>query len=260
MEGGIASARSGFCHPRRRFGKALKQLITPVQAKPMHRKELIQQLCSIYSQRQNLLLVGVAGIGKTTLLREVGQTLPLQICQETSSLSRICDGLEHQLDWSHEKLNIIQRKNRLLTYLEGRRESVAFDHVAKTPPRVGRFIAHLTEKVPVWIACRSDHRREIGHVWEYLYKFTRLEVPPLTLVETSAIIANAIESGTIQPDAYQHRTELHRISKGVPRVIEELLVELAARNYKMDGSFGLHLLELDRQIRGLSAATSKIPQ
>ena len=44
--------------------KALKQLITPVQAKPMHRKALIQQLCSIYSQRQNLLLVGVAGIGR----------------------------------------------------------------------------------------------------------------------------------------------------------------------------------------------------
>jgi hypothetical protein len=105
----------------------------------------------------------------------------------------------------------------------------------------------------VWIAARSDQRREIGHVWEYLFSFTRIEIAPLTLVEASDLIANAVESGRIQTDASQHSGALYRISKGVPRVLEELLVELPARNYKIDSSFGLHLLELDRQIRGLNA-------
>jgi hypothetical protein len=224
----------------------------------MHRKELIQQLRAIHSERKNVLLVGPAGIGKTALLQEIRQALPLQICEETSSLGRICDRLEHQLRWGSARLSIIERKNRLLHYLEQRREPIAFDHVAETPPRVARFIAHLTQQIPVWIACRSEQRKEIGHIWEHLYNFTRIEVPPLTLVETSALIGKAVASRRIQADACQHSLDLYQISKGVPGALEELLVELAARNYKMDGSFGLHLLELDRQIRGLAAATSKL--
>jgi hypothetical protein len=224
----------------------------------MYRKELIQRLRTVYSERKNAALIGPGGIGKTTLLREISEFLPLQICAETSSLGRICDELEHQLGWNHGKPSLIERKNRLLRYFEQRREPIAFDHVAETPPRVARFIAHLSQHIPVWIACRSDQRKEIGHLWEYLYNFTRIKVPPLTLVETSTVIGNAVASGRIQADACLHSVELYRISRGVPRMIEELLVELAARNYKMGGSFGLHLLELDRQIRELTAATSKL--
>lgn len=120
-------------------------------------------------------------------------------------------------------------KNRLLHYLEQRREPIAFDHVAETPPRVARFIAHLTQQIPVWIACRSEQRKEIGHIWEHLYNFTRIEVPPLTLVETSALIGKAVASRRIQADACQHSLDLYQISKGVPGALEELLVELAAR-------------------------------
>jgi hypothetical protein len=224
----------------------------------MHRQELIRHLRTIYSERKNVLLVGPAGIGKTKVLFEIRQTLPLQICEETSSLGRICDSLEQQLGWDPARLSIIERKNRLLYYLEQRREPIAFDHVAETPPRVARFIAHLTQHVPVWIACRSDRRKEVGHIWEHLYNFTRVEVPPLNLVETSTLIGNAVASGRIQADACQHSVDLYRLSKGLPRVLEALLVELAARDYKMDGSFGLHLLELDRQIRELTVATSKL--
>jgi len=224
----------------------------------MHRKDLIQRLRAIYSERKNVLLVGSAGIGKTTLLRGISQGLPLQMCDEASSLGRICDGLEHQLGWNHGKLSLLARKNRLLNYLEQRHETIAFDDVAETPPRVARFIAHLSQQIPVWIACRSDQRKAIGHIWEHLYNFTRIEVPPLTLVETSALIGKAAASGRIQADACLHSVDLYRISRGIPRVLEELLVELAARNYKINGCFGLHLLELDRQIRGLTAATSKL--
>ena len=44
------------------------------------------------------------------------------------------------------------------------------------------------------------------------------------------------------------------MSGGNPRILEELLIELGARKYKIDGSFGLDLLDLDRRIHeiGLS--------
>jgi hypothetical protein len=182
----------------------------------------------------------------------VNQSCPILLCEESSSLRRICDSLERQLGWTHYKLNVVERKNRLLIYLERRGEPVAFDQVALIPSRVARFIGRLGDRIPVWIACRSDHSKEIGRVWEYLYRFTRIELPPLTRMETFTLIENAVAEGSIQADAREHSAYLHRLSKGVPRVLEKLLIELATRKYKIDSSFGRHLLDLDRRIREIA--------
>src|SRR6266704_3580774 len=112
------------------------------------RQNDLRNLQSLYTQRKHVLLLGMRGVGKTALLRQLRQNFPLLICDETSSLRRICDGLERELDWTHRKMNVIERKNRLLTYLRRRGTSVALDHITLTPPRVERFIAHLTERVP----------------------------------------------------------------------------------------------------------------
>ena len=68
-------------------------------------------------------------------------------------------------------------------------------------------------------------------MWEHLYKFTRIELSPLTRCETSALIENAVAQGNIQADAREHIAYLHRLSKGVPRLLEEVLNELATRKY-----------------------------
>jgi hypothetical protein len=59
---------------------------------------------------------------------------------------------------------------------------------------------------------------------------------------------------------FRYRNDIHRISKGIPRILDQLLVELASRHYQMDRSSGLKLLELDRKIRQLAAATSEARQ
>ncbi len=222
----------------------------------------IDQLRTLGMLRKHVLIVGAAGIGKTALLTQVRQSFPILICEDTSNLRRICNSLEAQLGWSHHKLNVIERKNRLLAHLIRRDQPVAFDHVTRTSLRVAWFIAFLAQKIPVWIACRSDGPHEIGHVWEHLYKFTRLELAPFTVQETGQLILRAIAEGNIQPQAAEHLGELHRMSQGNPRILEELLMELAARRYKMDGARGLELLDLDRRIHAITqgAAVSQPPR
>ncbi|MBV8223885.1 MAG: hypothetical protein JO232_01710 [Verrucomicrobia bacterium] len=58
----------------------------------------------------------------------------------------------------------------------------------------------------------------------------RVEVPPLTRDETSALIESSVAQGHIQTDARSHVAYLHQLSKGIPRVLEELLIELASEN------------------------------
>lgn len=212
------------------------------------RDKLLDRLRRLYSARKHVLLVGPAGIGKTALLRQLRHDCAMLMCQETSSLRRICDGIERELGWAHHKLNVIERKNRLLSYLERRGEPVAFDHLALTTPRIAQFIGRLSERIPIWIACRSDQPAAIGHVWQHLYKLTRVEVPPLKRAETARLILAAVAAGNIQTDARERITDLHRMSEGNPRILEELLIELAAREYKIDRPFGLDLLSLDRDI------------
>jgi hypothetical protein len=126
------------------------------------REREIDELRTLYTLRKHVLIVGSAGIGKTALLGQIRHRCPLLISEDTSSLRRICDSLERQLGWTHYTLNVIERKNRLLAYLIRRGEPVAFDHVMHTAPRVARFIAHVAERIPSWIACRSDRPHEVG--------------------------------------------------------------------------------------------------
>lgn len=217
------------------------------------REKLLSRLRQLYLRRAHVLIVGPVGIGKTAILRQLRQICPFLHCEETSSLRRIADGLERQLGWTHRKLNVIERKNRLLAYLAKRGEPVVFDHVASTAPRVARYMGRLGEAIPIWIACHSDQSSEIGHVWQYLYKFTRIAIPPLSTAETQRLIAEAIAGGNIQSDARRHMRELHRLSAGNPRMLEELLIALSARHYRME-SFGLDLLAFDRTIHELDTA------
>ena len=78
------------------------------------REKEVEQLRQLYADHRNALIVGPPGIGKTALMRHLRQTCPLLLCEETSSLRRICDGLERDLGWRHYKLNVIERKKRLI--------------------------------------------------------------------------------------------------------------------------------------------------
>ncbi len=88
---------------------------------------------------------------------------------------------------------------------------------------------------------------------------TAADWAPLCSLISEALLASlfaateAVAAGNIQSDARRHLRELHRLSARNPRMLEELLIELSARHYRMV-SFGLDLLALDRTIHELDTA------
>jgi len=80
------------------------------------RHKELAQLRKAYSNRCRVLITGPAGLGKSALLRQARLYVPLLLCEETSSLRRICETLEQQLGWTHRKVKVVERKNRLLPY------------------------------------------------------------------------------------------------------------------------------------------------
>lgn len=222
------------------------------------REKEIEQLRRSYAERRHVLIIGRAGVGKTALIRHVQQYCPLLLCEETSNLRRICESLERELGWTHRKMNVVERKNRLLPYLARRRQLVVFDGVSLTPPRVARFIANLIEHVPVWIACRSAQPKKIGAVWEHLYRVEPIELGPLPPNETAAFLKSTISAQRLPALTRNHFSQLHRLAKGNPRVLEELLIELASRQYRLDDSFDWKLLDLDRRIHNIATIVAGI--
>ena len=217
------------------------------------RQKELEQLRRSYAEHSHVLIVGVAGLGKTALLREAARRFSILLCEEASSLGRICESLERQLGWVHRRMNVVERKNRLLPYLARRGELIAFDSMAFTPPRVAGFIACLEECIPLWIACRSDQPKKIGAVWQYLYQFERIELGPFSPKETAAFLQSAISADQLPQLSRNHISQLHRLSKGNPRVLEELVIELASREYRLEDPFDRRLLDLDRRIRNFTA-------
>jgi DNA-binding NarL/FixJ family response regulator len=221
------------------------------------RKEL-GELRRAYVASHNLLIVGFAGSGKTALLRYAQNQLRLLVCEDSSSLGRICESLERHFGWAHRNMNVIERKNRLLPYLARRAEPVALDSVALTPPRVARFIHNLIERIPVWIACRSVQSKDIGSVWQHLHHFARIDLGPLSPNETATIIRSAVSGGRIPASTANHIGQLHRLAGGNPRALEELLIELSSREYRLENTFDRRLLQLDRRIHN-AAAIAAVP-
>jgi AAA ATPase domain len=212
------------------------------------RAELLNQLADAYRAGQHLLVLGPKGIGKTALLGAFFENRARIFCDVSAPLSQMFHALESSLAIKPERMNLLARKRGLLASLATGDKPVVFDHVSKTSPQLARFMSHVAEKRPVWIGCRSDSRHEVGHIWQYLFRFKRIEVPPFSLRETTHLLREAVRIEKIQPDAIVHARKLRTLSGGNPGILIELVNQLKEHHYELQSSAGLHLLELDKRI------------
>ena len=215
------------------------------------RKNQSVQLRRLYGQRRHVLIVGPAGVGKTTLIGELRGTLPFLVCARSDTLGSICGNLETALNAPAPHLPLVHRKNRLLEMLAERGPTVVFDGVGWVTPKVSSFFEHVMEFAPVWICARSELAPDIGHFWPLLARFERVELPPFHLSESRALLAVVVESGRIPASAMGFAPRLHQLAGGLPRLLRELLEQLAAGHYDLSHRAGLRLLELDCRIKVL---------
>ena len=214
----------------------------------MGREREIIQLGALHAQRQHVLIIGPAGVGKSALVEHMRERLSLLVSGRSAHLGGICEGLESQLGLAPSGLRLLDRKKRLREALGAAGRVVVFDGVGWTGPKVSSFFESVAERAPVWICTRSEHPWDIGHFWPLLARFARVEVRPFHLSETQALVKAAAESGRVPAGAAGIVEWLQRRSGGIPLVLCKLLEEAASGKYDLNNPLDLRRLNLDRRI------------
>jgi hypothetical protein len=212
------------------------------------REKETAQLKQLHAQRRHVLLLGPAGVGKSAILAHLRGQLPLFMCPHSEHLGEICDSLEAELGLAAADLKLAQRKQRLRQALAERGETVVFDGLGWTTPKLSSFLESVMERVPVWLGARSEHPWDIGHFWPLLVRFERVELHPFHEPETRALVEAAVRTGAIPADTVNIAAWLQRRSAGSPLVLRELFEELATGHYDLSNAFALRRLDLDRRI------------
>jgi hypothetical protein len=217
------------------------------------RKREIAQLQWLHARCKHVLILGPAGVGKSALVAHLRDSLGLRVCPTSERLSEICETLERGPGFEAGKLHLVQRRHRLLKSFTGTKCAVVFDGVSWTTPKISSFFDGVSERVPVWICARSEHPWDIGHFWQCLWKFERVELHPFHLADTRALVEAAVDTGQIPAAARDVVERLHHRSAGNPQVLCEWLDGLADGRYDPHKLFDLNLLDLDRRIKQLNA-------
>ena len=225
----------------------------PVEIPFTGRGKELSRLKQLHAQRRHVLILGPAGVGKSALIRQSRELPGLCVCPNSERLSEICEALEREFQLEPGGLHLLRRKNRLLDKLKGTHRTVVFDGVVWTTPKLAGFIENVSTRVPVWICARSEHPWDIGHIWPLLARFEKIEIKPFHPAETRALIASAVALGIVPLRTADAVDRLHRLGAGNPRVLCDLLNQLAGGRYDPRKKFDLRLLDLDRRIQQLSA-------
>lgn len=215
----------------------------------VNREKEIARLRQLHKECRHVLILGAEGIGKSALVAHLGGSLGLRVCPASERLGEICDALEHEFGLEAGDLRIVQRKNRLLKVLKGaKRVVVVFDNASWTTPKLGSFIENVSLCVPVWLCVRSEHPWDVGRIWPLLVRFDQVELKPFHPKETQQLIEAAVRESIVPEKTLEIVDWLHHRAAGSPKILCELLTEIAHGHYDLSKPHALRLLDLDRRI------------
>ncbi len=220
------------------------------------REKEIARLRQLDKQRRHVLILGAKGIGKSALVEHLRESFDLRVCPISERLSEICESLEHSLDAETSNLELVKRKNRVLKILKGTKRTVVFDGASWTTPKLGTFIENVSLCVPVWLCVRSEHPWDVGRIWPLLVRFEHIELKSFHPKETQRLVEAAVRENSISEKSLGIVGWLHRRAAGNPRILCELLREIAHGHYDLGNPHSLRLLNLDRRIHEIFPMTT----
>jgi hypothetical protein len=206
------------------------------------------QLRLLHAQRQHVLILGPPGVGKSALVARLRHEFPLLCCPHSEHLGEICQGLEAELGLDPDGAKLVERKQRLRQALGEASQTVVFDGVRWTTPKLSSFLETVMARVPVWLCACSEHPWDIGHFWRLLVRFARVEIRPFHLAQTRELVEAVVERGLVPPETRGIVEWLHRRAAGSPRVLRELFEELTTGHYDLTNPLALRRLDFDRRV------------
>jgi len=222
------------------------------------REKEIERLRQLHKGRQHVLILGAEGVGKSALVAHLRKSFSLRVCPASERLSEICEALEREFGLEAGDLHLVRRKNRLLKALKGTKRPVVFDGASWTTPKLSSFIESVSQRVPVWLCVRSERPWDIGRIWPLLVRFEHVELKPFHPSETLLLVGAAVREGSVPADTLNIVEWLHRHAAGSPKILCELLEEIARGHYNLSNSHALRRLDLDRRIHEIFPNTGAL--
>jgi hypothetical protein len=249
-------------------------------------------------QGRSALLLGPAGIGKTTILHAVMHAArqipsgrwPLY-CEYASTLRVTLLALARQLSIRESavqpglgeqelrmncaprdaashilgRLSIARLRRLVAPRLLSGRYVVLLDHIGRVRGAHATFLEELAEdwRVPLIVAARSLNPVETGRMWWVGWNFQKIVVPELSPGDARQLIARLLDRAAVSlPEQEDFVRELSRFARGNPGVITRACDLVGTNRYHVGGRTDLRLLWLDLKIHDLTQridVESRIP-
>jgi hypothetical protein len=213
-------------------------------------------LNELMRQRKNILILGAEGVGKTAIVDHVLADGQIKNVLHSKSSTTLKETLVNMIQSSQgskdlEKKNILSLKKICYQLLDQSPEYVVLDHVAWVEPRFYGFLAYVkAQKIPSIIVTRKADKKNVGHLWMGLYDFEKLEIKNLDEAKTGQLIDYYGKSFDLKLHAAaDFKKKVFAISKGNPKIINELCCLAHDEKYRAKGYTDVKLMDLDRRIK-----------
>ena len=248
----------------------------------INREAEARRLNAAIGKRESLLIVGPAGIGKTSLVLKVLDLLPADSTRSYLYFSGI-DGLHDLLHRVVQRLYEVQdptlrkqlhtegiNKNAFKAWLDAQSTSrlkgalyraaenkhywIFLDHFSALPDAVAKVVKELVRMrdTPVYILARGFTERENGHSTKLYWNDQQwMKMTPLKKKAASELLEHCIHHhGLLNMDLDDFRVEILRLSGKVPGAIVKMCEFAAQPRHQYGGNIKTKLVHIDYLMRG----------
>ncbi len=215
------------------------------------------EIVDAVSQRKNLFLFGLEGVGKTCIVKHVLDEAGGRGVLYSDNCSTIKTSLAGFLKGDYNSTflscqNVLSLRKLFYKKIQKEKPYLIFDHMGRVGPRFFSYLENLLDEHPALFIARSSDPGEIGDLSLLLFSFDKLEVHNLNRKYSYELITHFIESYRLVIDKADYfRKEVYRLSCGNPGAIREICQYAGKDEYKVGKEIKFRLLNLDRKIDAL---------